>query len=264
MTPERQRVVDLLRAEIDLRQRKNPAYSLRAFARDLETPAAVMSLVLQGKRPLTAEKALQWSELLKLSGAKKSELLAAVSREVGVRLDPVHRKTRAIEEKMDYFKLQMDQFALLSDWWHFGLMNLVKLKDCPQSPPEMARRLGIRTEDCIEALERLERLGLMSKSADRWVRTERPVETPTDIPSEAIRSFHRQNIRRALDSIEKHAVEDRDVTSIMVATSKDRLEEAKRRIRLFRKELAAFLEEAEPEVIYSLNVQLFPQSEEGP
>jgi hypothetical protein len=50
----------------------------------------------------------------------------------------------------------------------------------------------------------------------------------------------------------------------MVTTSQEKMEEAKRRIRLFRKELAAFLEEGEGTEVYSLNIQLFPQTREEP
>ena len=254
----------LLKAEIELRQQRNSAYSLRAFARDLGTSPAVMSLILQGKRAVTAEKAVVWADQLKMSGDKRAILLSAIAADLEVRTDPTQRRTRAMEEKMDYVKLQVDQFSLVSDWWHFGLMNLVKLKDFQSDSQWMATRLGIGLDVCLEALERLERLGLMSKESGIWTRTSRPVETPTDLPSEAIRSFHRQNIRRALSSIDEVEVSERDITSIMVATSQERLEEAKKRIRLFRKELAAYLEEGEAEVVYSLNVQLFPQTNRPP
>jgi uncharacterized protein (TIGR02147 family) len=260
MTPERALVVDLLKTEMVQRQERNSAYSLRAFARDLGTSAAVLSMVLQGKRPVSSEKAISWADRLKFPSEKRQQLLKAVTEDLHGRLDPTIRRTRAMEEKMAYMQLQIDQFAIISDWWHFGLMNLVKLKNFQSDIAWMSERLGISADECSEALDRLQRMGLMECTDGTWSRTARPLETPTDLPSEAIRSFHRQNIRRALSSIDDVSIEERDITSIMITTDKAKLEEAKKRIRLFRKELAAFLGESQGDEVYSLNIQLFPQT----
>lgn len=261
MTPERNEVVNFLKNEIVLRQQRNSSYSLRAFARDLETSPAVMSLVLQGKRAVTKEKALVWAENLKFAPEQKKKFLTAVTQDHEARIDPTQRKTRAIEEKMAYMQLKHDEFSLISDWWHFGIMNLPKLKDYVSDISWMAEKLGISLEQCSEALLRLERLGLMEKIEGKWVRTQRSVEVSSVLPSEAIRSFHRQNIRRALASVDEVDIESRDISSIMVTCDKDKLVEAKKRIRLFRKELAAYLgSDKGGDEIYSLNIQLFPQT----
>lgn len=263
MTPERNEVVSFLKNEIFLRQQRNSSYSLRAFARDLETSPAVMSLVLQGKRAVTKEKAIAWADSMKFSLEQKNKFLAAVTLDHEARIDPIQRRTRAIEEKMAYMQLKHDEFALISDWWHFGIMNLPKLKDYVSDSTWMAKKLGISTEQCSEALLRLERLGLMEKKDGDWRRTLNSVEVASDLPSEAIRSFHRQNIRRALSSVDEVDIEARDISSIMVTCDKSKLVEAKKRIRLFRKELAAFLgSEPKGEEVYSLNIQLFPQTKQ--
>ena len=164
MTPERNEVVGILKTEMILRQQRNPSYSLRAFARDLATSPAALSLVLQGKRAVTTEKAIAWADSLKLTTDKRQTLLSAVTRDLEVRLDPIARKTRSLEERMVYMRLQHDEFALISDWWHFGLMNLVKLKNFENDIKWMSSKLGITSEQCTEALERLARLKLMEVS----------------------------------------------------------------------------------------------------
>jgi uncharacterized protein (TIGR02147 family) len=260
MTPERASVVGLLKSEMLERQNRNSAYSLRAFARDLDTSPAILSLVLQGKRAVTSEKAIRWSDKLKLNNEKRHDLLKAVTLDLQTRLDPTLRRSRQIDERLEYLQIQIDQFSLISDWWHFGLLNLVKLKNTKHNPIWMAKKLGINETECNEALERLVRMGLMKFEEKKWIRTAKPIETSSDIPSVAIQSFHRQNIRRAIESIENVNVNDRDITSIMVATTKSKVEEAKKRIRLFRKELAEFLSDVEADEVYSLNIQLFPQT----
>jgi uncharacterized protein (TIGR02147 family) len=143
-----------------------------------------------------------------------------------------------------------------------GILNLTLLSHFRSDHKWIARELGITLKKCREAIERLVRLGLLEEKSGQLVRTDKSIETPTDIPSEAIKSFHRQNIERALNSIDNADVSERDITSIMMPVDGEKLEEAKKRIRNFRRELAAFLREgSKGEKGYSLNIQLLPQNE---
>jgi uncharacterized protein (TIGR02147 family) len=209
---------------------------------------------------VTMEKAVAWAGQLNLAAHDRQKLFRAITEDRENRVDPTKRRERAMEQKMEYVRIQIDQFATIADWWHFGLLNLVNVKTFRSDVAWMSEQLGISTEDCVDALARLKRLGLLSDESGSWKRTSNPLETPSDIPSKAIRGFHRQNIRRALASIESVPVQDRDITSIMVVTNKAKLAEAKKRIRVFRKELADFLDADGGDEVYSLNIQLFPQT----
>jgi len=58
---------DVLRRELQNRQQKNPAYSMRAFARDLDLSASGLSEVLSGKHSLSLRRAITVSKKLGLS-----------------------------------------------------------------------------------------------------------------------------------------------------------------------------------------------------
>jgi hypothetical protein len=54
-------------------------------------------------------------------------------------------------------------------------------------------------------------------------------------------------------------VEERDHTSIMMATDSKRLEEAKKMIKRFRRRLCSFMEQCESKnSIYQLSISFFP------
>ena len=55
--------------------------------------------------------------------------------------------------------------------------------------------------------------------------------------------------------------ERKDITSITIATNSKRLKEAKEKIRNFRRELCAFLEEGEGDSVFHLALQLYPVTE---
>jgi len=251
--------IECINSAWKLKQARNPAYSLRALARDLEISPTGLSLILNKKRPLTIERAIPWAAKLQFDESLSKKFIEAITYDSDERLNPNNRKSHQLEEKIKYAQLQLDQFALISDWYHLAILNLTKLKSFKHDPKWMSKRLGITVEECLLAIDRLIRLNLLEIIEKKYVRTKNSVSTPTDIPSEAIRNYHRQNINRAISSIENVAIEERDISSIMMPIDKSKLAEAKKMIRNFRRELALFLEAEEGDQVYSLNIQLFPQ-----
>lgn len=72
--------VDWLREDFEARKRKNSAYSMRAYARDLKVSQSILSLILNGKRGIGLNLAERLSETLNLSKREKKEFLVCVAR----------------------------------------------------------------------------------------------------------------------------------------------------------------------------------------
>ncbi|MBK25749.1 MAG: hypothetical protein CME70_17250 [Halobacteriovorax sp.] len=241
----------------------NPSFSMRSFAKFLNCSPSVLSLILNGKRPLTTTKAIEFSAKLKLDFKLQEKFLEAVAKDEFYRLNETERKERSLKESLDYKQLQLDHFKVIHDWYHFGILNLCLIKGFQSNTSWIANSLGITVIEAGEAINRLKRLNLLREENGELIRTEQSLETPSDIPSSAIRNFHHQNIARAKASLESVDLENRDITSIMMPVDKTKLLEAKKMIKNFRKELSAFLKSGEThDQIYSLNIQLFPQSQE--
>jgi plasmid maintenance system antidote protein VapI len=62
---------DFILRELERRQKKNPSYSLRAFARDLEMPSSRLSEILNRKMGLSEARAINLAERLNLSQPEK-------------------------------------------------------------------------------------------------------------------------------------------------------------------------------------------------
>ncbi len=79
--------------------------------------------------------------------------------------------------------------------------------------------------------------------------------------SDQIKNFHHATQEMALQAYETSAKDQRSFHTSFVKLKKDRLEEAKRRIQEFQRELTSFVEDGEGEtVLYQVNLQLFPIS----
>lgn len=239
---------------------QNPSYSLRAFARSLETSPTTLSTILGGKRPLTMDKGIKWASLLKLDKKNTKDFLQALSKDSYYRLNPTERENRKWEEELEYYQLKLDSFKMIKNWYHLGILNLALLKNFKSDVEWISKELGISKEECQDAVSRLIRLNLLKKENNKYIRTHKNVETPSDIPSQAIRDFHRENIQRALNALDLLPVDQRDITSIMMPVDKEKLKEAKLKIKNFRRSLSSFLESKKGDQVYSLNIQLFPQN----
>lgn len=263
MSPWQENYIQILTDAWNEKKKINSSFSLRSYARFLNCSPSVLSLLLNGKRTLTMSRALEFSLKLRLDKKTNDEFMKAVTKDEYYRLNDTERKSRSLKKDLDYEQIKLDHFKVINDWYHFGILNLCLLENFKNDNSWIADSLGITMIEAGEALNRLIRLGLISEIDGKLIRTQKSLETPSDIPSSAIRSFHRQNIKRAEASLEEVEIDQRDITSIMMPVDRSKLAEAKKMIKNFRLELSSFLKSGESkDQVYSLNIQLFPQSRE--
>lgn len=228
----RSQVLDIF----EKRKQANPRYSLRAFARQLGTDASYLSKVLSGKRAFTGTIAMQVTENLGLAlpndGAAYRDSFRTIS---------------------------LDSFKLISDWYHFAIFELVIVKG-EWNPRTVSRRLGISTVEAMDALGRLQRLGLIKRTNGGYTRLRQGITT-TKYPGthEAFRNLQRQILNQALNALDTVAVEERDQTSMTLAVSKQDLPAAKKELmRMRRRFCQKFQKTGDGDAVYTLSLSFFP------
>lgn len=233
------------------RSRKNPQYSLRAFARSLEMDSSTLSALLRGKRPLTAKGAQKIIAALGIQDPTLAQqlLLGTIGSAADASLP-------------QYNELALEVAEVLSSWEHFALLSLLEVDTIRKNLRSLSHRLNIPTGVALDCLTRLEKLGMVKRQGELWIHTHRNMATPTNVPSHAMREMHRQHIQMAIQSLEQHSIHARDISGITMAVASHRLPEARKMIQDFRRKLSAFLEDAPRDSVYRLNIQLFPLSSE--
>jgi uncharacterized protein (TIGR02147 family) len=207
--------------------------------------------VLAGKRGFSRKNAARIAERLCLSPDQARALVRLPEKGFGP------------TEAYELFQIQEDVFRLVSDWYHFAILNLAKLKSNTADPKILATRLGISAIEVKSALEVLQRLGYLKIEEGRLVRTTTPLFfNPADMPS-ALRKFHKQNLRLAEIAIDRDPVERRYITSFTLPVDIRRIDEAKKSILNFQKKMVGFLEDGEPSEVYAFVIQLFPLTRNG-
>ncbi len=228
------------------RCRKNPSYSLRAFAKALGVDASPLSAILRGRRPLTPK-------------MKKRLGLA-----LGMKLDEIKSFANLeAPSQSDFQQITLDTYAIVSDWYHYAILELIRVRDFKPDFQYISKTLGISKTEVQIAIERLQRLGLLDiKENGQWVDTTSKglaTNITDDLTSLASRKLQRQILEMSIKALEELPTDIRSHTSMTMAVNPEDLIEAKKRIRKFRRELCLFFERNKnPSQVYHLGISLYP------
>ena len=243
---------EYLQNELAKRAKKNPRFSIRAFARVLKIEPSSLAQILGGKRTLTRAMCLRLSDSLGLSPTKLNSLL---------------KQSAAINPSTPSFsgfkRIQEDAFRVIADWHYYAILELTRLDSFKSDINWIARALGVSTAETSAAVERLKRLGYLKvDSRGRWIDTLGSAVNPGNERTEvAFREHQRQLLKKAIDALEEVPYDERVQSSMVLVGSRERIAEAKRRILNFIEELDEYMKAGEkPDDIYSITVSLIPLS----
>lgn len=238
-----------LKAELDRRKRINPSYSLRCMARDLDLNPGFLSMLLNGTGNLSPKRAVKVFQDLGYSPTQIQGIL---------RLMQSQKYDLTEDGSSEIVTLNLDAFHVISDWYHYAILELTFCSDFCSEPAWIAERLKISSAEAEEALTRLIRLGLAKEENGVVTKNDTFLAIPTNQPSHAFRSFHAQMLEKAKDAIESIPVTLRDITGTTIAVDTARLPLVKEEIARFRQRIAELMDGANPDQVYQLAVQFFP------
>lgn len=165
-------------------------------------------------------------------------------------------------KRASYRQITIDQYALISDWYHYAIIELIKVKDFKTDNAWIAEALSISKSEANIAIERLIRLHLIEVDASGNL-----IDTSTgyssniseNLTSNGSRELQKQILGQAIDALENIPLKLRNQTSMTMAIDPASVPEAIKRIAKFRRELCEYLEsQGTPKQIYQLSVSLFP------
>lgn len=250
--------VDVVRDAFAAKQRRNPHYSLRAFAAHLGLPPGRTSEILARKRALTPALATKLAERLALPPEQAKAFLQAARASKSAAHGPSRPDPEGDSNPPAYSRLSQDAFTAIAQWEHFALLSLLETDDARDDLAWIASRLGVPGSVARAALERLARLGLVERQGNTLRPTNANLSVGDADPCAALRASHRESLEQALEALESVPMEARDVSSVTMAIDVGKLPEARALIKDFRRRLAALLESGPRTEVYNLNIQLLP------
>lgn len=235
-----------LRAHLLERQIRNPNYSLRSLARKIGMSPTLLSQLLSGQRRLTVRSAEKIAAGIDLSPAQSAVLLSGVGKQTGSM------------KREDITRLSDDQFRAVSEWYHYAILGLAHLSENFHDPAWIARKLGIPVGAARAAFVRLQKMGFVARVGEGFRQAISRLETGNDVPSLAIRKYHRQNLEKAIESLTNDPVDTRYFCSLTVAIDPDDLSALKAAIVQFKERFHRKCAVGTKRRVYQLGVQFFP------
>jgi len=241
-----------LAAELKRRCQENPRYSMRAFAKTLKITQAGLSMILSGKRNISRKAGQRMAEILGLNPSMRNAFVNGCTQ--------IH-SMNFIQENELVHDLALDQFELISEWYHYGILSLIETKDFKPSFSYIARRLGVSLIEIKTAVERLVRMGILDTKGKKWKQIGGPLGVDNNISTPATKKWQKRVLEKAIESSENDPFELRDMTCMTLAIDPKFISLAVPEITKFRRHMMVFLEAlGKPSEVYHLSVQLYPVS----
>lgn len=251
---------EFLRTEMTQRRRKNPRYSLRAYARSLDIDPSALSRILSGRRCLSVDKAVEMVKTFDCADPVKHIFLESVVKDhKGRELRRAAPETA--EGDLNVQSVHEDQFAVIADWHHYAILELTFLKSFRDDPTWIAERLGLAESVICDALERLQRVGLLVREGGRLKKSQRSLHAKSEaLTSAALRRHQRQVAAMAAESIDDVPAAERAVTTMLLPADPVMLQTARRMLEDFAWQLCHHMARGSTTELYALSVNLFPIS----
>lgn len=243
-------LIQIIRDNFQKLSNKNKRFSKRSYAQKIGLSSGALTDFLSGKRGISQKKARQVLEKLGYSETEQDNIL---------KYNPlVHNK-----KSRSFKKIEHDVFDKLLSWEHLAILSLAKTENFNSSPAWIAKKLSLEVDIVERALVNLETHKLIHRDGAKIIIATEDVETFDQIPSEAIKKSHRQDLEIHKKNLNDIPVELRDMSSITLAFDLSKMELVKSAIRLFQEQVAEIAETSKATEVYKLSVYLGPLSKLG-
>src|SRR5688572_17118598 len=89
-----------------------------------------------------------------------------------------------LQKGVSYKILQTDAFRVISDWYHYTILELTFVEGFRNDPTWIANKLGITQFEAKEAIARLKRLELLEEISGKLVKTDTHLASSNGVPSD--------------------------------------------------------------------------------
>lgn len=255
-------VDEFLKDELSRRTKSNSRYSLRSFARNLGVSPGALSEVLRGQRPLSLKVVPRIAKAIGLNATEGRHLLQLVQKAKALKNKDVADLENHVQTR-DEHALSEEVFNLISEWHHFAILSLTEVDGFQWNAVWIARRLGISRLQAQMAMDLLLRLQLIEKRAGTYQGRNSSILSTQDIPSQAIRAYHRKMLEMAIEALDTQAVENREISGSGFALDPAHLPLLKKEIAQFQDRLIAKYSKGKKSEVYFLEMALFKLTQEN-
>lgn len=244
------------------------SYSYAHFSVMLGLSSTNAHAIINGHRKLTQKTGVRIAEALGLSETHKRYFLALIRQEHAT--SSAERES-AFRERLEIAKqnlgntLDERRLRFFETWYNAAILELLRLEHASDQPSWLSENLQphVPVPKIKQSIALLQELGYLSFSEKhgRLYPTEVLISTGDQVERMAIVSFHRQMIDLAISAMDQIDSEERNISAVTVAVSRELKQQFEEELVALRKKfLKLASEQKSAEEILQVNFQLFPVS----
>jgi uncharacterized protein (TIGR02147 family) len=161
-------------------------------------------------------------------------------------------------------KILEPQYEYYSNWYNGAIRELITLFNFHEDYSVLAKLVdpAISPKQARKSVELLLKLGMIKKTpSGRYEQTTKALTTGDEVKSLALQKYHQRHLALASESIDRHARNLRDISSLTAGVSEKCFKDIKKEIQAFRKHLMEIIgRDEKAECVYQVNFQLYPIS----
>jgi uncharacterized protein (TIGR02147 family) len=238
--------IKLLEKELYRRQKKNESYSVRAYARDLGVPQSSLARILAQERPISRKFIDKVADKLNLNRVTIFSYL----------------NKKNSKNKLKYAEIELDKFAIVADWYHDAILELIATVNFKGEIKWIAKRLELPVKTIRDAVRRLQQVGLLSIDENKnWLDVQGSNEIFPEVREiSPLKMYQKQVLENSIKILNSRKVTERNHTSLTFSASKKNFTEATELITKFRRDLEHLMQSTDDarDEVYQLHVGFFP------
>ena len=252
-------------------KKERSSFSFRVFSKraGFESPN-FFKLVMDGKRNLTAKSLPKFIVGLKLNKQEQEffqSLVAYTQASTHEEKDEHYRKLLQSKKFNKIKPVDKDCYDFYGHWYHSVVRELVTHKDFDGSPDWVANRVfpPINAKQVEKSIELLEKLGFIEKTSNkRYKQTDSLLTTGDELAALVFLNYHQNMLALTKQTLPYVSAKRRDVSSLTLGVSRERVDQIKLKIKEFRKEILKLVaDDKEPEEVVFVNIQMLPATKES-
>lgn len=241
-------------------------FSYRAFSRWVGVRAPNhLKRVMDGDRNLGLGTARRYAEVIGLEGEQLEyfcDLVSFNQAKTSTTKQASYERLIRFRAYRKAHRLEVQHAQYHAHWYVPAIHEMVVRDDFVLDPAWIAKQLlpAITQQQASAALDVLFALKLIEANEEGTVRqVNQLLSTGPETLGVHIGSYHREMIRRAVESIDLVGGDSRDISSVTLSIPEDGIAQLKELIASFRKQVIDLATEGEAaDRVVQVNVQLFP------
>lgn len=204
---------DYLRSVLIERKKANPAYSLRAMAKQLGFSGSQLSEAMNGKANFSEQSLRKIARKLKLN-TKETDYLCLLGefenqKDLMARENALQKIQKLTQRKAPILDLSIDYFVQISDWYHSAILELISIPNFTFNASNISSTLGISKVEAELAIERLIRLNLIEEIDGNYRRVVADFVVQSNEKNIALKKFYKQMFAKASDALDEQIPTER-------------------------------------------------------